>query len=118
MTQSSRVVWAWAPRRMGLHCYVCPVYKQHWPLNEASPLSAAVMETVVANSHWSLSAKGETFRTPWLARVTRLNGLPTSAGSCLGSRGEDGSLLGISQAEFQFSDACRSGPFQLQSLEL
>ena len=114
-------MWAWAPRRMGLHCYVCPVYKQDRPLNEASPLSAAVMETIMANSHWSLSAKGETFRTPWLARVTRLNGMavcPNSAGSCLGSRGEDGSLLGISQAEFQFSDACRFGPFQFQGLEL
>lgn len=102
-------------------CCVCLVYKQDWPLNEASPLSAAVMETIVANSHRSLSSKGEKCGTPWLAHVTRLNGMavcPNSAGSCLGSRGGDGSLLGISQVEFQFSDACRFHPFQFQSPEL
>lgn len=56
-------------------CCVCLVYKQDWPLNEASPLSAAVMETIVANSHRSLSSKGEKCGTPWLAHVTRLNGM-------------------------------------------
>lgn len=109
------------PRRMGLHCCVYLVYKQDWLLNEASPLSAAVMETIVANSHWSLSSKGKEFGTPWLARVTRLNGMavcPNSAGSCLASRGGDGSLLGISQAEFQIRDACKFRPFQFQSPEL
>ena len=62
------------PRRMGLHCCVCLVYKQDWPLNEASPLSAAVMETIVANSHRSLSSKGKKFGTPgwmgWLCAQT------------------------------------------------
>ena len=101
MTQSSRIMWSWDPQENGSSLLCLSGLQAGLALNEASPLSAAVMETIVANSHRSLSSKGKKFGTPRLARVTRLNGMavcPNSADSCLGSRGGDGSLLGISQS--------------------
>lgn len=89
MTQSSRITWAWDPQENGSAMSVW-FYKQGWPLNEASPLSTAVMETIVANSHRVFHSKVKIVG-PHGWHVTRLNGMavcPNSAGSCLGSRGE------------------------------